>query len=55
MGIGIRQLAHACHSGCLCRFLGDMIGQEFLVATTKLINGDTLMESVIEKLTPRGA
>lgn len=32
------------------RFLGEMIGQDFVIATTKLINGDTLMESIMEKV-----
>eukprot|EP00658_Telonema_sp_P-2_P040793 TRINITY_DN29176_c0_g2_i1.p1 TRINITY_DN29176_c0_g2~~TRINITY_DN29176_c0_g2_i1.p1 ORF type:complete len:460 (-),score=139.15 TRINITY_DN29176_c0_g2_i1:244-1623(-) len=34
------------------RFLGELIGQEFIIGTTKLINGDTLMESVIETESP---
>ena len=31
------------------RFLGEMIGQDFVIATTKLINGNTLLESTMEK------
>lgn len=34
------------------RFLGDMIGQDFVIATTKLINGNTLIDSVTETFVP---
>jgi len=30
------------------RFMGESIGHEFIIATTKLINGDSLIDSVIE-------
>jgi len=31
------------------RFLGEQIGHDFIIATTKLINGNTMMESVMDK------
>jgi len=33
------------------RFMGDLIGHEFVIATTKLINGDTLIQSIMHKVT----
>jgi len=32
------------------RFLGEMLGQDFVIATTKLINGDSLMDSIMESV-----